>query len=87
LLRLKNVHTVNFLKNTIRLTATNGDRVIPWAMNVMKKTGVDIESVLLHEPTLEDVYIKYTGKRLRDEPEGKRGQFRRSLTPRGRFRH
>ncbi len=87
LLKIKNVKTVDFIKDAICLTASNGDRVIPHAMNVIREYGIDTESVSLHEPTLEDVYIKFTGKQLRDEPEGKKGQFKRSIMPRGRFRH
>ena len=87
LMSLRNVNNVDFVDNTIRLSASKGDRVIPEAMDVLRKHNVSTESVSLHEPTLEDVYIKFTGKRLRDEPEGKRGQFKRSLMPRRRFRH
>jgi ABC-2 type transport system ATP-binding protein len=87
LLKLKNVSSVDFVKDTIRLSTLKGDTVIPQAMNVLRTHGLETKSVSLHKPTLEDVYIKVTGKHLRDEPEHKRGQLKRSLTPRGRFRH
>ena len=87
LLRLKNVKNVDFLNNSIRIMSSHGDRVIPDAMDLVRKHGIQTESVSLHEPTLEDVYIKFTGKRLRDEPEGKKGQLKRSLMSRGRMRH
>ena len=87
LLKLKNVKNVDFLNNTIRIMASHGDRVIPEAMDLVRHHGIATESVTLHEPTLEDVYIKFTGKRLRDEPEGKKGQLRRSMLARGRMRH
>jgi ABC-2 type transport system ATP-binding protein len=87
LLKIKNVHNVDFLKNSIRVMASGGDRIIPFAMDTIRKHGIEIESVSLHKPTLEDVYIKHTGKRLRDEPEGKKSQFKRSIASRGRMRH
>ena len=87
LLNIRKVKNVDFLKKSIRVTALHGDRVIPEAMDVLRKHKLETESVSLHKPTLEDVYIKYTGKRLRDEIEGKKGQFKRSMRSRRRFRH
>jgi len=87
LLDIRNVKNIDFLKKSIRVTALHGDRVIPEAMDVLRKHKLETESVSLHKPTLEDVYIKYTGKQLRDEVEGKKGQFKRSMRSRRRFRH
>ncbi|WP_455391924.1 ATP-binding cassette domain-containing protein [[Eubacterium] cellulosolvens] len=87
LLKLKNVKTVDYLNNSIRITSSHGESVIPTAIDLVRARGIKIETVSLHGPTLEDVYIKFTGKRLRDEPEGKKGQFKRSLMSRGRMKH
>ncbi|MEE9150378.1 MAG: ATP-binding cassette domain-containing protein [Thermoplasmata archaeon] len=87
LLKIENVTGVDFVKDAIRLTTSKGERVIPRAMNVAREHGIDVKSVSLHEPTLEDVFIKFTGRRLRDEAEGKKGQLKRRMGHRRGFRH
>jgi ABC-2 type transport system ATP-binding protein len=87
LLKIENVKTVDFVKDAIRLTSSKGETVIPSAMNVAREHGVDVKSVSLHAPTLEDVFIKYTGRRLRDDSEGKKSQLKRAMGHRRRLRH
>lgn len=36
------------------------------------KSGCDIKSISVHKPTLEDVYINLTGKRIRDDEDTKK---------------
>ncbi len=84
--KIKNVKSVDFVKDAIRLTASKGETVIPEAMNVTRKHGAEVKSVSLHGPTLEDVFIKFTGRRLRDETEGKKDQLKRAIGHRRRFR-
>jgi ABC-2 type transport system ATP-binding protein len=86
LLKIKNVKSVDFVKNAIRLTASKGETVIPEAMNIAREYGIEVNSVSLHGPTLEDVFIKFTGRRLRDETEGKKGQLKRVMGHRRRLR-
>jgi ABC-2 type transport system ATP-binding protein len=87
LLKITNVTGVDFVKDAIRLTSSKGEYVIPEAMNIVREHGVDVKSVSLHAPTLEDVFIKYTGRRLRDDSEGKKGQLKRAIGHRRRLRH
>jgi len=87
LLKIDNVTSVDLIKDAIRLTTSKGEKTIPSAMNVVRDHGVEIKSVSLHEPTLEDVFIKYTGRRLRDESEGKKGQMKRTIRHRRRLHH
>lgn len=86
LIKIKNVKSVDFVKDAIRLTASKGETVIPEAMNVTRQHDAEIKSVSLHGPTLEDVFIKFTGRRLRDETEGKKDQMKRAIGRRRRFR-
>lgn len=87
LLKIDNITSVDFIKDAIRLTTSKGEKAIPSAMNVVRDHGVEIKSVSLHEPTLEDVFIKYTGRRLRDESEGKKGRMKRAMGRRRRLHH
>jgi len=87
LLKIANVTCVDIVEDSIRLTAKNGETVIPDALDKVRDHGIKVQSVSLHEPTLEDVFIKVTGRQLRDSTEGKKGQFKRQMRSRGRFRH
>jgi ABC-2 type transport system ATP-binding protein len=87
LLSLENVTGVDFVKDAIRLTTSKGETVIPKAMNMAREHEIEVKSVSLHEPTLEDVFIKFTGRRLRDETEGKKDQLKRVIGHRRRHGH
>jgi ABC-2 type transport system ATP-binding protein len=39
---------------------------IPQIMQEACRTNAVIKSVGMHEPTLEDVFLKFTGKKMRD---------------------
>jgi ABC-2 type transport system ATP-binding protein len=85
LLKIENVTGVDYVKGAIRLTSSKGETLIPKAMEVMRDHNVEVRSVSLHAPTLEDVFIKYTGHKLRDEGEGKKSQLKRVMGHRRRL--
>jgi len=49
------------------LTVEKGEKRIPELISTAQKVGVSIASINLHEPSLEDVFIHFTGKNIRDE--------------------
>lgn len=68
--------------NTVRILVSNGKRIVPQLFRDAEKMKIEILSIAMHEPSLEDVFIHYTGKAIRDEADGsaaKRimGMFRR----------
>jgi ABC-2 type transport system ATP-binding protein len=48
----------------IDLLVSNGERLIPHLMESLKTTGIEVEAVSLKKPTLDDVFLKYTGTRI-----------------------
>lgn len=58
------------------LTVDNGELAIPKILNMTKRLGIDILSVDLHRPTLEDVFIHYTGHDIREEGANSRDRMR-----------
>jgi len=44
-----------------------GEEKIPDIIMMAERLGVEIESVTLRKPTLEDVYLHFTGRRIREE--------------------
>ena len=59
-------------------TMEHGERRIPQIVSIAQKSGIRIRSVSLHEPSLEDVFIHYTGKSIREQ-EGEGGGMRREI--------
>jgi len=58
------------------LTVEKGEKRIPELINIAQKVGVGIASINLHEPSLEDVFIHFTGKNIRDEGSSNNGLLR-----------
>ncbi len=59
-------------KGAIELRVRNADQHLPEVFTEAEKRGVTITSVHLRKPSLEDVYLKFTGRKIR-EPEAGQG--------------
>ena len=55
------------LEDTVTFEAKDGGKLVPKVMETAIKDGIDIESIEVHSPSLEDVFIHYTGSRIREE--------------------
>jgi ABC-2 type transport system ATP-binding protein len=64
---LEGVRRVDALAETLRLTVTHGESIIPDVVRQAHALGLDIRSIRLRKPNLEDVFIKLTGREIRDE--------------------
>ena len=54
------------MKGIIKVHSNDGKSAIPEMLGLLVKGGVAISNVKIAEPTLEDVFIKMTGRALRD---------------------
>ncbi len=63
---VKDVKTQN---EKITIYAANGTEVIPQIFQISVDAGIKINSISLTQPTLDDVFISYTGHELRDGGE------------------
>ena len=67
---LKGVRWIKTLarhEDFIDLTVEEGEKRIPEIIMLAERHGAAIGSVSLHKPSLEDVFIHYTGKTIREE--------------------
>lgn len=55
----------------------DGDRLIPEIVRLAEGYGIEIHSIRLKRPTLDDVYLHYTGREIR-EAEGSREELVKS---------
>ncbi len=61
------VHTVNIEDNSIRIYVDDGAQNLPVLIDEIRSSGGKVLSATLHEQSLEDVFIHYTGKAIREE--------------------
>ena len=67
-LGLEKVAQVN---GTLEITAYNGKSLLPRVVELASQNNIFIESIILREPNLEDVFLYYTGRNIRGEGGGK----------------
>ncbi|MCD6414512.1 MAG: ATP-binding cassette domain-containing protein [Candidatus Diapherotrites archaeon] len=51
----------------VHLTVKDGEKLIPKLVILAEKNGLNVNSITMHSPTLEDVFIQLTGRHLREE--------------------
>src|SRR4030043_2461627 len=72
--KLSFVHKANIENNTARVYVDSGAQNLPVLMDEMKLMDVKVLSATVHEQSLEDVFIHFTGKSIREE-EAKKVSF------------
>ena len=80
------VKEVTKQNNTYRIKAENGEDTAPQILSQLIGEGYKITKLSLTKPTLDEVYLEYTGKSMREEEENVGGMFSRRITMR-RARH
>jgi ABC-2 type transport system ATP-binding protein len=65
---MEDVKSISTQDGTVFLTVKNGESLIPKVFEAAQSFSVAISSVSLRKPNLEDVFIKLTGREIRDEP-------------------
>jgi ABC-2 type transport system ATP-binding protein len=49
------------------MTAQHGGQSLPQILRALNEAGVDVADLSLTSPTLDDVFLKYTGERIRED--------------------
>ncbi len=63
-LKVEEVKDARFEGDVLRLVLSNGRELLPLMINLVTAKGGKIQSVNLKEPSLEDVFLFYTGTKL-----------------------
>tara|TARA_B100001750_G_scaffold243231_1_gene258055 strand:+ start:419 stop:1426 length:1008 start_codon:yes stop_codon:yes gene_type:complete len=80
--QISKVEFVKEVKNKqdfITVFSTKSNEVIPKLFQASASLGIRIRSLTLKQPTLDDVFISYTGHDLRDETENKKYNRRKEF--------
>ena len=59
--------SIDILKDALRLTVPDAEKLVPKLIEVATEIGVEVNSVSIHHPTLNDVFLYYTGREIRAE--------------------
>jgi ABC-2 type transport system ATP-binding protein len=54
--------------DVVRLYVDRGEVAMPHLLRVLDGEGLTADSISLHRPSLDDVFLRQTGRSLRDEP-------------------
>jgi len=67
--KVENVKEVKKENGTYRVKAESGQVTAPLIIEALRNKGYAVSKLSLMEPTLNDVYLEYTGKSMRDAEE------------------
>jgi ABC-2 type transport system ATP-binding protein len=73
--KIPRVKEVKKQDSTYRVKVEMGEETAPLILSTLMKEGVTITKLSLSKPTLDEVYLEYTGKTMREE-EGSKDGFR-----------
>ena len=68
--KIESVNKINEDGNNLTLFASNGTEVISKIFQISSQLEIKITSISLTKPTLDDVFISYTGHEIRDDDSG-----------------
>lgn len=74
---MEGLENIESIDGGIELNMERGDERIPEIISISQSTGVKIGSVSMRKPTLEDVFIKLTGRKIREGGEPAKPWLRR----------
>lgn len=78
---LDGVLDVKKVDGMLRIKAKNGEETAPQILERLIKNGLKVSRMSITEPTMDEVYMEYTGRKMRDEEGDSREAFimRRTL--------
>ena len=74
---IEKIKTFDLIKNVdinernMTVQSSNSTQAIPKIFQASSEIGISIDSFVLNKPTLDDVFISYTGHNLRDDTNEK----------------
>lgn len=60
-------HSAEAVDGTIRLSVSEAEKKVPVIIEASTAAGIDIKSVSIHKPTLNDAFLHFTGREIRAE--------------------
>ncbi|MBS7640514.1 MAG: ATP-binding cassette domain-containing protein [Candidatus Bathyarchaeia archaeon] len=77
-----NVKYVRYEGGAYRIKAESGEITAPLIIEALRRKGYTVVKLFLSKPTLDEVYLEYTGRRMRDTEESMDSFIRYRITMR-----
>jgi len=61
------IEEVKISQNNINLLVKNAESKIVKVVDILKNNETEINEISIHKPTLEDVFLNFTGREMRDD--------------------
>ena len=58
----------------VRVYVNNGSEAIQWIMKLLNQNGIDVSSLSISRPSLDDVYLKYSGASFKEGDSAEGGE-------------
>ncbi|MCS7138192.1 MAG: ATP-binding cassette domain-containing protein [Candidatus Caldarchaeum sp.] len=75
--KISGVKRVAVVDGLYRLTVERGDKALPLIVEALVRNDVKVQRIMLKTPTLDEVFLEYTGRKLREEAGSWEESFRR----------
>jgi ABC-2 type transport system ATP-binding protein len=80
--KVPRVKEVKKQDSTYRIKVEDGEETAPTVLDAIRAEGQKVTRLSLTKPTLDEVYLEYTGRSMREEEESKDAAFRQRVTMR-----
>ena len=84
--QLNHVKKIDIVDQNLRIQVEKGENVLPSILGFINSKGIVVTSVSLAKASLDQVFLKYTGKSLRDAESDKADRFKMYFARRSRTR-
>ena len=84
--QLNYVKKIDIVDQNLRIKVEKGENVLPSILEFINSKGIVVTSVSLAKASLDQVFLKYTGKSLRDAESDKADRFKMYFARRSRTR-
>ena len=64
------VEKIDVVEEKLRIKAEKGDEALPLLLEICKVNSIKVKTVSLSRPSLDEVFLEYTGKSMRDTGTG-----------------
>lgn len=68
---IENVKEVKYENKIYRVKVAKGEKTLPLIIETLTKKGYTVTEIYFSKPSLNEVYLEYTGRSFRDEEESK----------------
>jgi len=67
--KIENVREVRRIKDKYRIKVKDGESTAPLIIEALRNEGIKVTRLSLSKPSLNEVYLEYTGRSMRDQEE------------------